>query len=255
MKTWLTFFLAALLVVGLAASLARVPEALARMETFKITEVRVEGNRFLTREEALNALAIPPGASVWDDLDVWEEQLRRHPLVEDVKIRRRLPGVLILDVKETEPVALVPNPTLEPVDASGRFLPIDPAEHRLDLPILALAGGKKMMTPSASERRLMAGEIARISQQDPELLSRISEVTLHPRGDLWAQVWRRDTVRDVWDTPVNLLFRPDLPARRFQDGLRVLEDALVRFGGDRILDLDLRYEDQVVVRLNRAGEG
>lgn len=255
MKTALTFVLMILLVVALAASFSRVPEALARMETFRITEIRVEGNRFLTREDALKTLGIAPSASVWDDLDAWEAQLRGHPLVEDVRIARRLPGTLVLEITEPTPVALVPNPTLEPVDASGRFLPVDPAQHRLDLPLMALAGGTKRGTPSAAERRLMAGEIARMAQQEPEFLSRVSEVTLHPRGDLRAQFWRRDPTREIWDLPVNLLFRPQLPSRRIQEGLRVLKDALSRFGGAEIVDLDLRYEDQVVVRLNRAREG
>ena len=255
MKTGLTFAFVGVLVMALAASLARVPEALARMEAFRIREIRVEGNRFLTREEALNTLGIPPSASVWDDLDAWEERLRDHSLVEDVEISRRLPGTLVMRVEETVPVALAPNPTLEPVDASGRFLPIDPARHRLDLPLMVLAGVGKTATPSASERRLLAGEIARMAQQNPDLLSRVSEVILHPRGDVEARFWRRDPARESWDSPVNLLFRPDLAPSRIQEGLRVLEDALIRFEGAGILDLDLRYDDQVVVRLSRAREG
>lgn len=255
MKTGLTFAFVTVLVMALAASLSRLPEALARMDTFRVREIRVEGNRFLTREDALNTLGIPPSASVWDDLDAWEERLRSHSLVEDVEISRRLPGTLVMEVEETVPVALVPNPALEPVDASGRFLPIDPARHRLDLPLMALLDGGKMMTPSASERRLLAGEIARMAQQNPDLLSRVSEVILHSRGDVQARFWRRDPTRESWDSPVNLLFRPYLTAHRIQEGLRVLDDALLRFEGAGIVDLDLRYDDQVVVRLSRAQEG
>jgi len=254
MKAGLTFVAVTILVVILAASLSRVPEALARMDTFRVSEVRLEGNRFLTRDEALKTLDLPASASVWDDLDPWEDQLKQHLLVESVRIRRRLPGALVLEVRESAPVALVPTPALEPVDGEGRFLPIDPAKHRLDLPVMALEGGGALEKPSASERRLLAREISRISQGHPQLLSRISELTLHPRGDLRARIWRRDAAGEVWDLPFNLLFRPDLPVRRVHEGLRVLEDARERFGGAEILDLDLRYEDQVVVRLNRVEE-
>lgn len=255
MKTGLPFALVAVLVLVLAVCFSRVPEALARMEGFRVTGIRLEGNRFLTREEVLNSLGIPPSASVWDDLGAWEDRLRTHLLVKDVRIRRRLPGTLVMDVTETLPVALVPNPTLEPMDASGRLLPIDPARHRLDLPLVSLEGRDKVATLSVAERRLVAGEIARISRHDPEFLARISDVTLNARGDLRARIWRRDPVREVWDLPVSFLFHPDLPARRIQEGLRVLEDALTRFDGAGISALDLRYEDQVVVRLTRSKEG
>lgn len=255
MKTGFNYVMVTILAVLLAATFSRLPKALARMDTFRVTGLRVDGARFFTREDALKTLGIPPSASVWDDLDAWENRLRSHPLVEDAKIHRRLPGTLVLEVTEPTPVALVPNPTLEPVDGSGRILPIDPSIHRLDLPLIALASGGTLQTPSAAERHLLAGEVARFAEQNPELLARISEVTLQPRGDLIAQVWRRDTSREVWDLPVSFLFYPDLSLRRIQEGLRVLDDAVARFDGDRISELDLRYEDQVVVRMNRAEEG
>lgn len=255
MRTGLTSALVAILVVALAVSFSRVPEALSRMESFRVTGIRLEGNRFLTHREVVNTLGIPASASVWNDLGAWEDRLRTHLLVEDVRIRRRLPGTLVMEVTEITPVALVPNPTLEPMDCSGRLLPIDPAQHRLDLPLVSLEDRGKVVTLSAAERRLVAGEIARISRHDPEFLARISEVTLYPRGDLRARIWRRNPEEQIWDRPVNIHFHPDLPARRIHEGLKVLEDALVRFDGAGISGLDLRYEDQVVVRLSRAKEG
>jgi cell division septal protein FtsQ len=248
--------LASVLVLALAASLAwgvaRIPEALSRVEAFRITEIRLEGNRFLSTEEAAKSVAISPLASVWDDFDILEERLRTHPLVVEVKAKRRFPGTLLLEVKERQPVALVPNPALEPVDASGRILPIDPALHHLDLPIISTKWKVAGDVLSASERRLLAEELARLAQGEPDLLARISEIALDPRGDLWVQFWRRDSQGEIWDLPVTLRFHPNLPSHRVQEGLRVLSDAMNRFDGAVVAGLDLRYEDQVVVRLNRA---
>jgi cell division septal protein FtsQ len=242
MRPWLAFVFMATLAVGLAALVARAPEALAKMEAFRVTRVTLEGNRFLTQAQAESTLDLSATASVWDDLDLLEERLGSHPLVEEAKVGRRFPGTLTLKVVERIPVALAPNPTLEPVDASGRFLPIDPAVHRLDLPLITVGGRDRLETLSASERNLVAGEIARMAQRDPEFLARISEVILDPRGDLRAE---------VYDPPMTMLFRPNLPSRRIQEGMRVFGDALTRFEGAGIADLDLRYEDQVVVRLSR----
>ena len=45
-------------------------------------------------------------------------------------------GLLVL-VAERIPIALAPTPTLEPVDAERYRLPLDPAEYRLNLPIIS----------------------------------------------------------------------------------------------------------------------
>jgi cell division protein FtsQ len=252
MTRLLAFVLVLTLATALGSAVARLPRVLARVEAFRIREIRLEGNRFLTVEEAAKAVAITPMASIWDDLDPLEARLREHVLVDDVKAKRRFPGTLLLKVVERQPVALVPNPTLEPVDSTGSVLPIDPAKHQLDLPIIGFKGRRPGEDLSAAERRLVARELARLAQADPDLLSRISEVTLDTRGDLWAQFWRRDAEGEVWDLPVTLRFHPNLPTRRVQEGMEAMGDAMTRFGGAVVSDLDLRFEDQVVVRLQRT---
>jgi hypothetical protein len=259
MKRWFAFWGTVALAVALAGVLSRTPRALAKVEAFRVTGIRVEGARYLTQEEALKTLALPAQASVWDDTRNWEMRLRHHPLVSRVTVHRRFPGTLVLQVEEREPVALYPAPALEPVDRSGRVLPIDPGEHPLDLPIMALAGARGLEALTPAQRRLMAEEIHRITQGDPELLARVSDITLDARGDLHARLSGMppesgsDLNARALDSPVILHFRPGVPHRRIQAALQVLEDASTRFEGRRVTDLDLRYEDQVVARLARAG--
>jgi hypothetical protein len=244
MKRWLTFVFVLALAVALGGVVSRVPEALVEVEAFKVTEVRLRGARFLTLEEAVTALNLSDGASVWDDTKVLEARLQEHPLVKEVAIHRRFPSALLLQVVEREPVALFPNPTLEPVDESGRILPIDPAFHKLDLPLMASAGadGPGSLTPAGL--RLLAGEISRLAQGNPEFHSRISDIVLHPGGDMRAR---------LLDSPVTLHFRSGLSNGRIQTGLRVLGDAQARFDEGDVVELDLRFDDQVVVRFGRAG--
>jgi hypothetical protein len=244
MKPWFAFWGIVALAVALAGVMSRAPRALARVEAFRVTAIRVEGARYLSHEEALKTLSLPAEASVWDDTRGWEMRLEHHPLVAAVTVHRRFPGTLVLQVVEREPVALYPGPALEPVDRSGRVLPIDPAVHRLDLPIMALAGSDGAAALTPGQRRLLAEEIHRITQGDPEFLAWVSDITMDFKGDLRAR---------AWDPPVLIHFRAGVPYRQIQAGLRVLEDASGRFEGRRVTDLDLRYEDQVVVRLARAG--
>ena len=243
MRRGFLFLLVTGLAVASAALASRLPEALARMELFRVREVRLQGNRFLTQEEAARTVALPPGANVWDDLSAWEERLAAHPLVKEAKVRRRLLGTLVAEVVEREPVALVPSPTLEPVDAEGRILPIDPARHRLDLPILTPwgSGGEEVLT--LTQRRILAAEVARLGEADPELVARLSELSLDRRGDLRAR---------IWEPAVTLSLPLGLPSRRIREGFAALADAGERFEGRAATDLDLRYQDQVVVRLGRS---
>jgi hypothetical protein len=243
MKRWLTFVFVLALAVALGGAVSRVPEALVEVEAFKVAEVRLRGARFLTQEEVVKALDLPAGASVWDDTKVLEARLKGHPLVADVTIHRRFPSALLVQVVEREPVALFPNPTLEPVDESGRILPIDPAFHKLDLPLMASAdkGGPGSLTPEGL--RLLAGEISRLAHVDPEFHSSISDVALYSRGDMRVR---------ISDSPVTLQFRPGLADEQIQTGLRVLRDAQARFDEGQVVELDLRFEDQVVVRFGRA---
>ena len=244
MKRWLTFVFMLALAVALGGVVSRVPEALAEVEAFKVTEVRLRGARFLTHEEAVETLGLSPQASVWDNTKELETRLEGHPLVKDVTIHRRFPDALLLQVVEREPVALFPNPTLEPVDESGRILPIDPALHKLDLPLMASAGEEGLGTLSPAGRRLLAGEISRLAQGDPDLHSRISDFALYPRGDMKAR---------ISDPQITLHFRPGLPKQRIQTGLQVLLDVQAWYEEGDVVELDLRFEDQVVVRFGSGG--
>ena len=115
---------------------SQLPRTLAEVEWFRVRAVRVDGVQHLSAEEVERIAAVPADANLWDDPEPVAARVRAHPLVKDVVVARRLPGTLWFRVVEREPVALLPTPTLEPVDVEGRRLPLDPARLHLDLPVL-----------------------------------------------------------------------------------------------------------------------
>jgi hypothetical protein len=161
-----------------------------------------------------------------------------------VRISRRIPGRLVVHVTEREPVALLPNPTLVPLDGEGLFLPIDPAAHRLDLPLIHPrsdpAGRGPLLT--AAQLRSLVGELAAIGEIDPEVGAAISDVAFDPWGDVMARL----------ESGVLLYYRPPLTARRLQEGLVVLADVRERHPERTPAAVDLRFADQVVVSLDAA---
>jgi hypothetical protein len=227
------------MVVAVAGS--RAPEALAGAGLFHVRAVELEGARFLEAEELARLMAIPPDGSVWDDTEPLLERVRTHPLVREARIRRRLPATLVVEVVEREPVAFLPMPVLTPVDRDGRLLPVDPAAHRLDLPILqpVREPWREGATLTPAEVRVLAGEVGRLAEMEPGTLASVSELAADAGGDVLVR---------LADPDVTLRYRPPLAPGRLREGLRVLSDALERRPGQIPEVVDLRYDDQVVVR-------
>ncbi len=226
---------------GVALAAAWLPDALAELEYFRATEFRVVGARIVEEDEVLEAASIPSYASVFDATDSWERRLERHPLIRRAKITGDLPATLVVTVEERVPVALVANALLEPVDRDGQVLPLDPGEHRMDLPLLRADQG--MARLSTSQLRILAIEVERLTADDPSFMAAVSEIALDDKGDATAIV----------EGGVRVRFRPPLSHRRLRDGLTVLEDAGRRRPAQRAAIVDLRYADQVVVSYDPLG--
>src|SRR5690349_13565881 len=98
-----------------------------RLDFFRVRRVEFVGMRHLERDRALAALHLGAGANVFDDLEPLERQLFAVPGVKAVTIGRRLPGTLVVELIEWQPVALATNPGNEGrlglMDETGRILP------------------------------------------------------------------------------------------------------------------------------------
>jgi hypothetical protein len=247
--------LGAVVAALLASQAGRVRAALAEVELFRVKDVEVEGARYVSAAEVTGALRLSPTASVWDDRAPLEARVSGHPLVSSARIGRRLPSTLVVRIDEREPVALLATPTLEPVDARGRTLPLDPARHRLDLPLLVVPdralGEEGAHESGAGEPgrvprpvRVLAGEIARLGEAEPSFMGMVSELT-------WI---RYDEAAARWGDPgVVIRFRPPLSPRRVREAMSVLADATARRPERAVELVDLRWADQVVVRYGGRG--
>ncbi len=246
MRRDLRIIVATVGLAGLWTGGGRVVETVSAMDTFRVTDVEVSGLELVERGDVLALMELTAETSVWGDLGAWEDRLAGHPLLEEARVRRRIPGTLVVDVVERRPVALAPTPTLEPVDREGVLLPLDPAERRMDLPIL---GVRAVPAPGArllpTRDRVLAGEAARLLEGDTTFQRMVSEVT-------WGD--ERNTLVARWGDPaVDFLLTPGTPTSRLREGLAVLADALAREPELPSPVIDLRYADQVVVRRNPRG--
>ena len=200
------------------------PRLLAEMSFFRLRRVQVVGARYLRADSIVALLGVDTTRSIWDETDDLVARVRKHPQVSDVEISRRVPGTLIVTVTERVPVAFVPTARgLEPLDAAGRTLRIDPSRVNVDLPVLSRR--------DTAVLRLL-GELR---ERSPQIYERVSA----------ARRAGREIVLEMGAVYVRAM--DDVSAERISDILPV-EAHLARRQA-RVAELDLRYRDQVIARL------
>ena len=228
----------------------------SKLAFFRVRSVVVEGTRYLSPDTVASRLGIDTLRSVFDDTPPLERRLRALPQVADVEIRRKLPGTLVVTVRENPPVALAPGPQgLEPMDSGGLALPFDPArEPTLDLPIadqrdaaLMRMLGDIRMRSSALFRRI--SEVSRTGSDDVLLLLTLPSAPTRPAPSDSAVTQTDSASASAVNSPAMLRVRAKVgvSAARLTDIFPVEFD--LRRRGARVAELDLRYRDQVIARL------
>lgn len=223
----------------------RVPEVLSDMEAFRVTEIDVRGLRVLTQDSVVAHMRLGPTASVWGDTGAWNERLLSHPMVRAAEIRRRPPHGLRVTIEEREPVALAATPTLEPIDAEGHRLPIDPTRYRMDLPVIAAADHPPVGATLFPEAvRTLAAEVHHLTEAHDDFMLRVSTVEWFAEGVFIAHLISPE---------VSFILPSRVTGERLREGEAALSHAMASQSGAVPAVVDLRFAEQVVVRRGRRG--
>ena len=244
MRKMLALAVPLMLSAATLAALGDGPDILARFARFHVSAVEVRGTRYLDPEEIRQW--IPVYQDERGGARSLEGRLRTHRLIEEATVRI-LPGdTAEIVIQERRPVALVATPALNPVDPGGEYVPIDPALHRLDLPILRPMEPRTgtLTIPEHQQIQTMAAEVHRLGELHPDFAHSVSEIAWTPQGTLTAR---------FSETEALLHFEPPLSVRRLREGLAALADAVSRASEDAVTVADLRFRDQVVVRQASPG--
>ena len=201
------------------------PLLLRRMAFFHVRRVEILGARYVAPSEILARLHVDTTASVWDPTGPLETRVVSHPEIEHAVVQRKLPGTLVVQVSERVPVALYPaNGGFRVLDDRGADLPIDPARVTVDAPVvmqrdpvvLKLLGAMRATMPA------LYGRVSAVRQTGPDEL--VFELATEP-----VRAMRDVTLDRLADIePVEM----DLSRKQL-----------------RVAEIDLRYRDQVIARL------
>lgn len=242
---------------ALVAASVFAPRALRRMTAFHVERVQVFGVQHLAAEAAVAASGIHRDSNLFDDPAIWVAALLQHPLVAHASVERRMPGTLVLNVRETRPVAFARTPELRIIDEAGRVLPADPAAEGMDLPVLVVSTRISAQGRAVDAQTLrIAKLLGIIGRVEPGLLGWISEVDVH--GDAVRLILRNatdaemlvaaepaaDRLRELHLTLAELA----MPRLAVTDDANHTLDAGAELS--RVRRIDGRFHDQVVVALH-----
>jgi cell division protein FtsQ len=201
------------------------PLVMRRMSFFRVRRIEILGAHYIAPSDILSRIHVDTAASVWDPTAPIASRVLRHPAVQTVDVRRRLPGTLVVEITERPPVALVAAPGgFKVYDARGVALPVDPASVQVDAPVL--------MARDTTVLRLLGA----MKQRMPSLYARVNTVRRAGRDELILQL-KSAPVRAMQDVTLERLaevepVEADLTRRQL-----------------RVAEIDLRFRDQVIARL------
>jgi cell division protein FtsQ len=221
-----------LVLVGVAALLLLGsplwgPRVLRRLDFFRVRRVEILGTRYTAPNELLDRLRVDTTRSVWEPLEPLAARIRSHAQVESVTVTRRLPGTIVVRVKERHPVALVMAPGgLRAVDERGRRLPLDPSRTPVDAPVVTAAPRDTMVYH-------LLGEMQR---EAPALYAKLSSIRAAGADEIVLQI-----------AGLSVRAMTNVTLARLGDVEPVERDLMRR--QLRAAEIDLRYRDQVIARL------
>jgi len=202
------------------------PVLMRRMAFFHVHRIEIMGARYVAPNDILNRLHVDTMKSVWDPTGPLERRILSQPEIASAHVERKLPGTLVIRVTERAPVALVPaNGGFRVYDERGVALPIDPTRVSVDAPVI--------MQPDIGVLRLLGAMRVGL----PNLYARVSTVRRAGAPNELVLQLKEIPVRTTQDVTLDRLAE-----------IEPVEADLMR-KQLRVLELDLRFRDQVVARL------
>jgi cell division protein FtsQ len=209
-----------------------------------VTKVVVEGNRIVEANEVLQLAQVALGTPMYDvDLAGIRNAVTSNFFIKDAVVKRDLPSTIRIMVQERSPIAIVNRGDILYLDDEGVVLPHSISKETFDLPILSgvpaespLKSGTTIKLVDVQEALTILAAAKLVSK---ELYHLISEVRLRNGGDLVLYAAEGGV-------PI-IMGRGDIACKLVR--LEAFWNEVVRERGPQALQyVDLRYEDQVVVR-------
>jgi cell division septal protein FtsQ len=212
---------------------------------FDLKRIEIRGNNILTRAEVIRNMALPLTGTVFEvDLSAVQARIESMNYVHGVRVGRKLPNTLFVDIVENEPLAYVAAPEYFVLTDEERALPLPGGMFDLELPTIsgvdtALIALTKETIQDHSQLSRAWKILHHIRHSFPQIYDELSELVINPTGEVTLYLTEISTAVRLGDS--------DLEMR-----IALLDSFLHTVQGKRrLMDysyIDLRYARQVIVR-------
>jgi cell division protein FtsQ len=219
-------------------------------DSLKVQRVSVRGARILTAQQIF-ALAGVPSSSPMYGIDLFDvrQRILTQPFIKSATVSRSFPNILRIDVIERVPIASLSGGVLRYVDADGMVLPFVGVPAKLDLPVISGISGTqnaRVGDTVANNDLKQAILVLQTAQQiDSSLYHLVSEVNMNGGGDI---------VLYSTEAGIPIILGRDGIARKLLTLQSFWTDFVKTDSVSRLQQVDLRFEDQVVVRWQNGSE-
>ncbi len=213
---------------------------------FDIREVRIVGARYSDPVDILNVASPELGKTIFEDHGGVSVMLRRMPMIKWAEVDRVPPGWIIIRVVEREPIAMLSDDTLIPVDEDGWVLPISASDFDLELPIVE---------PSGDYRIDAVGRVESVSVESALRFLKLVRASGLPLFQE-ISVLSVDEGGGITLTTVSQGHRVHLGVELSMDNVMLLCEVMkdLQDRGIESCTIDMRYKDQVVVHKAQPGK-
>ncbi|HAL56717.1 MAG TPA: hypothetical protein DCP63_09630 [Bacteroidetes bacterium] len=231
----------------LVLALALVVSANFWKSGLKVRRLTIEGNRIVETAEIMQLVKIEKNVQLQKvDLMEVRKDILSHHFIKEAVVERDLPATLKIVITERIPMAIVNGTEILYLDEDGVVLPHSVSKELFDLPILTGIAGDLPLSAGSTLRNADVQEalqiLAAAKLVSKELYLLISEVRLRNGGDIILY-------SAEWGIPI-IFGRGEIPSKLVR--LEAFWSTVVRDKGSEHLQyVDLRFDDQVVVRWNQ----
>ncbi len=207
---------------------------------FRVQQVEVEGCQYSNESEVRAATKLLLGKRIFAvDLDSVQERIAEMPYVMEARVSRIFPSTVRVTLVEKQPMALLNDRGMLPVDETGLLMPRLKAGAKLDLPIISglriARRGANAKLPESAQPLL---EFMRaLNEANTVLYQQVSEFHVDGKMNLTLFLMREGVPvylgKEEWSEKCD----------RLQTVLKQLE-----MRTERVASIDLRFENQVVTK-------
>jgi cell division protein FtsQ len=241
---------ALLMVVLVAGGVVAVVWANLWKANLRVATVSVTGNAVVGEKDILALAKISKEEKLYSvDLLAAQQRILQNAFVRSAVVNREAPDRISITIEERQPLAAVVLDRMEYLDAEGVVLPAARSSSLFDLPVLTgsfqpadFVPGKRTTRDDVNEALQILETARRINDA---LYRRISEV--HVEGG-------KDIIMYGSEYGVPVIMGHGDVAEKLVKFEGFWKQVVLHQGADRLEYVDLRFQDQVVVRWHRDTE-